>query len=176
MQGRQANIEGTIVNVPQRHFIGLSFSGTFPMLVECMPKLWETFLQRQEEIPCVLHPTVRYDMSDENRIYQMHTEYLVVEVERFEQIPRGMLGFTIPAGAYARFTHRGPMEQVQATYKGVFTWLKEAGYHLNEHGLRMERYDERYTPVVHDALRNENAYDIYIPLRSSQSDSSTSFS
>ncbi|MGG1664170.1 GyrI-like domain-containing protein [Brevibacillus sp. NRS-1366] len=153
------------MKVPEKHFIGLSFSGSFPMLVEYMPKLWATFLQRQEEISHVLHPVVRYDISDENRTYDMYTEYLAVEVEWFEQLPPGMVGFTIPERTYARFTHKGPMEHVQATYESLFSWLKEMGHQPNEQLLRMERYDERYVPSVHDAARVDNMYEIFIPLR-----------
>ncbi|NRR01946.1 AraC family transcriptional regulator [Brevibacillus sp. RS1.1] len=158
-------MEGTIVHVPQKHLIGLSFSGSFPMLVEYMPKLWETFLKRQDEIPLVISPDVRYDISDENRTHQMYTEYIVVEVERFEHIPEGMVGFTIPAKTYARFTHTGPMEQVQNTYHSLFGWLNENGHQVNEQALRMERYDQRYVPSVHESARVDNAYEIFIPLR-----------
>ena len=157
-------MKGTIVTVPQKHFIGLSFSGTFPMLVEFMPKQWETFLQRQEEIPHVIQPNIRYDISDENHAHRMYTEYLVVEVERFEHIPVGMVGFTVPERTYARFTHTGTMEQVQATYQNLFSWLSENGHQPNEQYVRMERYDERYVPTVHAATRAENAYEIFIPL------------
>ncbi|GED71057.1 hypothetical protein BRE01_47590 [Brevibacillus reuszeri] len=158
-------MEGTIVTVPQKHFIGLSFSGTFPMLVEFMPKLWATFLQRQQEIPHVIHPELRYDFSDENFEHRMYTEYIVVEVERFEQIPPGMVGFTVPERTYARFTHTGPMEQVQDTYQQLFAWLHKNGHQQNEQAVRMERYDERYVPTVHEATRMENTYEIFIPLR-----------
>ncbi|MGG4439108.1 GyrI-like domain-containing protein [Brevibacillus fortis] len=158
-------MEGTIVHVPQKHLVGLSFSGSFPMLVEYMPKLWETFLKRQNEIPLVISPEVRYDISDENRMFQMYTEYIVVEVERFEHIPEGMVGFTILAKSYARFTHTGPMEEVQDTYQRLFGWLNENGHQVNEQALRMERYDQRYVPSVHESARVDNAYEIFIPLR-----------
>jgi AraC family transcriptional regulator len=154
-----------IVQVPQKHVIGLSFAGPFPALVAEMPKLWEVFLKRQEEIPLVIQPAIRYDVSDENRSYQMYTEYIVVEVERFERIPAGMVGFTIPERKYARFTHTGPMEQVQNTYHGAFRWLNEQGIAVEEQALRMERYDERFVPTVHDSARQENAYEIFIPVR-----------
>ncbi|MDF2680064.1 MAG: hypothetical protein K0R47_1254 [Brevibacillus sp.] len=157
-------MSGSIVVVAQKHMIGLSFSGSFQALVAEMPKLWATFLQRQSEIPLVVQPLIRYDISNENRSYQMYTEYITVEVERFEQIPVGMVGLTLPEKTYARFTHSGPIDQVQKTYLKAFEWLKEQGYRVDEEALRMERYDERYVPAEHESSRTENAYEIYIPL------------
>ncbi|KZE46807.1 hypothetical protein AV540_21080 [Brevibacillus parabrevis] len=158
-------MEATIVQVPETNVVGLSFSGSFSMLIEHMPKLWETFLQRQGEIPLVVQPDVRYDISDENQTYQMYTEYIAVEVERFEKIPPGMVGFTLPARTYARFTHTGPMETVQDTYRQLFGWLDEHGHQVDRQALRMERYDQRFIPSVHAPQRAENAYEIFIPLR-----------
>lgn len=157
-------MSGNIVVVPQKNLIGLSFSGNFQALVAEMPKLWTAFLQRQPEIPLVVQPLVRYDISNENHTYQMYTEYIAVEVERFEQIPVGMIGFTVPERTYARFTHTGSMEQVQNTYQQVFQWLQEQGHRVDEAAARMERYDERFVPSVHAPERSENAYDIFIPL------------
>lgn len=56
-------MEGNIVRVPQKHFIGISFSGTFPMLLEEMPKQWAHFLTRQKEIPLVVDPDVRTTLA-----------------------------------------------------------------------------------------------------------------
>ncbi|QRG69377.1 GyrI-like domain-containing protein [Brevibacillus choshinensis] len=157
-------MSGSPVVVPEKHLIGLSFSGNFPALVAEMPKLWATFLQRQSEIPLVIQPDIRYDISSENRSYQMHTEYIAVEVERFERIPVGMVGFTIPERRYARFTHTGPMERVQATYRSAFEWLSQQGLQVDETVMRMEQYDQRFVPSVHPPERAENAYDIFIPI------------
>ncbi|MED4753984.1 GyrI-like domain-containing protein [Brevibacillus choshinensis] len=157
-------MSGSIAVVPQKYLIGMSFSGSFQALVAEMPKVWAMFLQRQPEIPLVVHPVVRYDISNENHTYQMYTEYIAVEVERFEQIPVGMIGFTVPEKTYACVTHTGPMDQVQNTYQQAFQWLQKQGHQVDEAALRMERYDERFVPSVHAPERPENAYDIFIPL------------
>lgn len=155
---------GTIVRLPEKHFIGMSFSGSFQTLIAGMPGHWGDFLMRQDEIAQVIEPNVRYDISDENRSFQMHTEYVAVEVERFAHIPQKMVGFTIPARTYAKFTHVGPMTQVQITYTQLFQWLHAQGLQMDESALRLERYDERYIPSMHAADRVENTYEIFIPL------------
>ena len=48
-----------------------------------------------------------------------------------------------------------------------FTDVTEAGLSVmarDEEGWRIERYDRRYTPSLHDGNRPDNAYDILIPL------------
>lgn len=115
----------------------------------------------RKQIPQVIQPQVRYDISDENRTYRMYTEYVAVEVESFER----MVGFTIPPRTYARFTHVGPISQVRDTYTRLFLWLDKQGLAVDETALRMERYDERCIPSVHAASRPENAFDNFIPLR-----------
>lgn len=157
-------VAGSIVVVPQKLLIGMSFSGTFPALVAEMPKVWKAFLHRQSEISQVIDPHIRYDMSSENQKYSFFTEYIAVEVEAFAQIPAGMVGLTLPERAYARFLHEGPMDQVQQTYLNAFQWLKDHGQVLDEQALRMERYDDRFIPSVHTPERRENAYEIYLPL------------
>lgn len=158
-------MEGILVQVPQKHFIGMSFSGSFQTLVEGMTAHWGKFVARQHEIPLVIQPDVRYDISDENMKYRMFTEFVAVEVEGFERIPERMVAFTIPARTYARFTHRGPMSTVKDTYTQLFQWLSLQGLELDETAWRMERYDARYIPSVHAPDRPENTYEIFIPLK-----------
>ena len=65
---------------------------------------------------------------------------------------------------YAMLTHRGPMARVQATYVTGFAAIEQLGMAQDPEGFRLERYDRRYTPTVHDDARPDNAYDILIPL------------
>ncbi|KEO81181.1 GyrI-like domain-containing protein [Tumebacillus flagellatus] len=149
----------------QKHLIGMYFSGPFQLLGVEMPKLWEKYMPRIEEIPGVIAPSVQYGVSDENFEHRMYTEFLAVEVEAFTAIPVGMVGFTLPSTEYAVFTHQGPMSTVPATYQAVFGWLAQNGYAQDTSVLRFERYDERYNPTLHEKERAENAYEIWVPIR-----------
>lgn len=160
-------MSGNIVQLPQMLLVGMSYSGEFQTLGVEMPKLWEIFWERAGEIGHLKSALPVYGVSDESRVgsYRIYTEYLAVEVEKVDTIPVGMVGFTIPARRYAQFTHQGPMEQVQSSYRDAFAWLRQEGLELDEHAFRLERYDDRYLPPRHAADRPENAYDILLPLR-----------
>ncbi|WP_231504331.1 GyrI-like domain-containing protein [Brevibacillus borstelensis] len=159
-------MQGAIVQLPEMWMVGASFTGPFQSLGVEMPKLWDVFSQRVNEIGNLKYPLCFYGVSDESKVgsYQLFTEYISVEVAKFDRIPEGMFGFTIPARSYALFTHQGPMDQVQSTYHRAFDWIKRQGLAVEEKALRLERYDERYLPPRHAAEREENAYDILIPL------------
>ncbi|MEJ8545762.1 GyrI-like domain-containing protein [Brevibacillus borstelensis] len=159
-------MQGKIVQLPEMSMVGASFTGPFQSLGVEMPKLWEAFFQRVSEIGQIKNPSCFYDVSDQSKVsaHQLYTEYIAVEVEKFDRIPEGMVGFMIPARSYAVFTHQGPMDRVPATYQHAFEWISGQGLSVAEQALRLERYDERYFPPRHAAEREDNAYDILIPL------------
>ncbi|TCP53908.1 putative transcriptional regulator YdeE [Tumebacillus sp. BK434] len=154
----------TIVELPEKKLIGVKFAGPFDVLPIEMPKLWTIFLERVAEIPQVVAGAY-YEISDEDFKHKIYTEYLTVEVERFDTIPYGMLAFALPARQYLKATHRGPMSSVQDTYLNLFKWMKENGYEQDLSALRMERYDRRFLPTVDDHAREENEYEILIPIK-----------
>ncbi|ARU59863.1 hypothetical protein CBW65_01425 [Tumebacillus avium] len=154
----------TFIEQQEKMFIGMKFAGPFHVLPVEMPKLWKEFLSRVAEIPHAIEG-VYYDISDEDFTHHIHTEYIAVEVERFETIPYGMLAFTIPARRFLTVTHQGPMSKVPDTYTQLFGWMKENGYELDLSTFRIERYDHRFLSSVDDPAREENAYEIMIPIK-----------
>lgn len=149
----------TMVELAAKKFVGMKFAGPFAALPVEMPKLWATFLSRVAD-----DQQLFYCLSEENFQYKTYTEFIAVEVERFEEIPHGMYGFTIPAQRYLQATHRGPMTGVQETYMRLFQWMEKHGYEQDRTALRMERYDQRFLPSVHAPDREENEYEILVPL------------
>lgn len=154
----------TLVEQPEKKFIGMKFAGPFDLLPIEMPKLWVAFLTRTAEIPHAIQGAY-YDLSDEDFTHKIYTEYLAVEVERFDNIPYGMLAFALPPRRFLKTTHRGPMSNVQQTYLRLFQWMQENGYEQDRSTLRMERYDQRFTPTVDDPARDENEFEILIPVK-----------
>lgn len=155
----------TTVELAAKKFVGMKFAGPFAALPVEMPKLWATFLSRVAEVPHeVVDKQTFYGVGDEDFQYKTYTEFIAVEVERLEEIPHGMYGFTIPALRYLKATHRGPMTGVQETYMRLFQWMKEHGYEQDRSALRIERYDQRFIPSVHAPDREENEYEILVPL------------
>lgn len=156
----------TILELAEKKLVGMKFAGPFTALSVEMPKLWATFLSRVAEVAHLTGAAQPfYGVGDENFEYKTHTEFIALEVERFEKIPHGMYGFTLPAQRYLKATHVGPMTGVQDTYRRLFKWMKEHGYEQNLTALRMEQYDQRFIPTVDASDREENAYEILIPIK-----------
>jgi predicted transcriptional regulator YdeE len=140
---------------------GLPIAGPPSVLETEMPETWKTFLAREKELGETngLHYGVRMPQYGGFKL-----ECVAVEVADLNNLPHGMIGIRIPERRYALMTHRGPMVHAQAsTVTGIAT-MEQLGMEEDETGIRLERYDRRYTPTVDDGARLDNAYDILIPL------------
>jgi DNA gyrase inhibitor GyrI len=55
-----------------------------------------------------------------------------------------MLLRTIPAGRYASFVHKGPLDGLEQTMKSIYGgWLPKSGVELRD-APHLERYDHRF--------------------------------
>ena len=125
------------------------------------PEIWKAFLAREAELG--EHNGVRYGVTL-RRDDGEQVECVAVEVADLDQLPPGMIGIRVPARRYALMTHRGPMVHAQASRVTGTAAMEQLGMEADEEGIRLERYDRRYTPTVDDGARPDNAYDILVPL------------
>lgn len=149
------------VTLPEMKLAGLPLAGPFSVLEADMPDIWAAFLERESELGET--NGLRYSVSLQERD-GVHFECVATEVNDLNNLPPGMIGLRIPARRYAMLTHRGPMARVQATYLTGHAAIEQLGMVQDDEGWRIERYDRRYTPTLHDGNRPDNAYDILIPL------------
>lgn len=126
-----------------------------------LPEIWKAFLARESELG--EHNGVRYGVSLP-QADGVKVECVAVEVADLEKLPPGMIGIHVPARRYALMTHRGPMVHAQASRVTGTAAMEQLGMEADEEGIRLERYDRRYTPTLDDGARPENAYDILVPL------------
>ena len=67
-------------------------------------------------------------------------------------LPPGMVAMEIPASTYARFTHRGPAQNVDATVNYIYSsWLLSAGP-SHSLGPDLEIYGSQYHPTSGDSV------------------------
>ena len=125
------------------------------------PEIWKAFLAREAELG--EHNGVRYGVTLRQDNGEQ-VECVAVEVADLDQLPPGMIGIRVPARRYALMTHRGPMVHAQASRVTGTAAMEQLGMEADEEGIRLERYDRRYTPTVDDGARPDNAYDILVPL------------
>jgi len=151
------------VTLPEMKLAGLPLAGPASVLETDMPDVWNDFIAREQELGQASE--LRYGVSLHDKD-GMRVECVATEVADLNNLPPGMIGIRIPERRYAMLTHRGPMAQarVQATYLTGYAAIEQLGMVQDDEGWRLERYDRRYMPTVHDGARQDNAYDILIPL------------
>lgn len=113
--------------------------------------MWKQFMREKKEIKNIKnnwHYSVqRYDADlkmenfNPDTVFQTHA---AVEVKNFEEIPPGMLAFTIEDGAYAVFIHKGATDTFHKTADFIFNmWLPNSKYELDNR-VHFEIMKEKY--------------------------------
>lgn len=128
-----------------------------------IPKLWGQYIPRRHEIKnakSAINLGVCQEVPAEEKSRPDECMYIAAtEVTSFENLPEGMQSFTIPAGEYAVFTHKGSLEKFEHTLNYIYgSWLPKSGKKLR-HAPDIELYDHRFN------LNDEKSeIDIYIPI------------
>lgn len=149
------------VTLPEMKLAGLPVAAPASVLETALPEIWKAFLARESELG--EHNGIRYGVSLP-QFDGVQIECVAVEVADLNKLPPGMIGFCVPARRYALMTHRGPMVHAQASRVTGTAAMEQLGMEADEEGIRLERYDGRYTPTLDDGARPDNAYDILVPL------------
>ncbi len=128
-----------------------------------IPKLWQSFMPRVHEIKNAKSPVnlgVCYEVPAGESSRPDECMYMAAtEVTEFVDVPKGMEAFTIPAGEYAVFTHKGALENFEHTMNYIYgSWLPKSGKKLR-HAPDMEWYDQRFK--LNEA---DSEIDVYIPV------------
>nr|WP_263327538.1 GyrI-like domain-containing protein [Neobacillus sp. Marseille-Q6967] len=140
--------------------VGISWNGTYSQTNE-IPPLFNVFEERIGEI--------NFRKDDSAFVTPFHsretefTYYVTMPVEKLEDIPKGMVGFTIPHKNYVFATHKGKAEDVEDTYKQMLLWMKEYGYEQDHHALGIEVHKRDNSN--HDGNLH---FDIYLPIKTYQ--------
>jgi AraC family transcriptional regulator len=140
--------------------VGFSWNGTYSQ-TSTIPQLFDQMEARLEE--------VAYQTNESVFIAPFHsretefTYYVTIPVERIDDIPEGMVGFTIPSKNYVFSTHIGRSEEVENTYKQMFCWMKEYGYEQDLQALNIEIYKEMDKDLF---ASGDLHYEIYLPVKS----------
>jgi AraC family transcriptional regulator len=149
------------ITLPEMKLAGLPAVAPISAPETDLPEIWKAFLAREGELG--EHNGVRYGVTLRQDNGEQ-VECVAVEVADLDQLPPGMIGIKVPARRYALMTHRGPMLHAQASRVTGTAAMEQLGMEADEEGIRLERYDRRYTPTVDDGARPDNAYDILVPL------------
>lgn len=123
-------------------------------------QLWQEFLPRSVEIKNSLDKGVFYGFQ--GMVDGSDSVYIAcTEVSTFDDVPEGMVSWTIPAGKYAVFTCKGIPESLDDTFdeKLYTNWLPSAELEPSAN-YYVEIYDQRFRPGSEDS-----EVDLWVPVK-----------
>ncbi|MBV7504664.1 GyrI-like domain-containing protein [Bacillus sp. sid0103] len=148
-----------VIEKEEMKVVGISWNGTYSQ-IHTLPSLFKEMLNRLEE--------VSYQTNEPVLIAPFHsretefTYYVTTPVKKIEEVPEGMVGFTIPSKNYVFATHHGSLEEVDNTYKKIYFWMEEYGYEQDHNALSIEVYKEEHKQLNANGKLH---FDIYLPIK-----------
>ncbi|KOP66949.1 transcriptional regulator [Bacillus sp. FJAT-18019] len=143
--------------------MGLKWEGTFAEAgAGGIRAVHRTLQGRLSEIPHALHTDTLLGLS-----YHAapggdgFIHYAVVEVERIDEVPDGMITISVPALTYATCAHRKE-QSIDQSYNNIYAWIKEQGYseYNPDHLTHFEKY-----PMSQDPYSDDPEFVIMIPVQ-----------
>ena len=117
-----------------------------------LPPLWQAFLSRKNEIAHII-PNTGYGVVQQTKENTDQLDYYATfEVEILTTIPEGMVSIEIPESTYAKFTHRGPVKNINNTVNYIYSsWLLRSGM-KHTYAADLEFYGAEYHPVSDESV------------------------
>lgn len=148
-----------VVEKEEIKVVGISWNGSYSQL-DVIPRLFYLMEERLEEVPFQTKEPVLIAPfhSRESEI----TYYVTTPVEKVKDIPKGMVGFSIPRKYYVSTSHKGSLEEIEHTYRRLHAWMEDYGYEQDHQALSLEIYKEehKWQNAVGDLH-----FDIYLPVK-----------
>jgi predicted transcriptional regulator YdeE len=150
-------LEIQVLEKEELKVVGISWSGTYSQLNN-IPELFDVMKERIDEVPNQTKDSVLIAPfhSRETEL----TYYVTTPVEKLEDVPEGMVGFTIPRKNYVYSSHKGSLDEVENTYREMLVWMQEYGYDLDDHALSLEIFNQT-------SLKNDGSLqlELYLPVK-----------
>lgn len=121
-----------------------------------IPPLWDDFLSRMDEIENSI-VGIGYGVIQQTKEKTDQLEYYaVLEVTKLTTLPKGMVSIEIPESKYAKFTHKGKVENIDNTVNYIYSnWLMQSGqqhYYRHSYAADIEIYGIEYLPDSDDSV------------------------
>jgi len=158
-------MEPRITTLPEKKLVGRSMQ--MSLADNRTSELWRSFMPHRKEIKNAVD-TDLYSMQVYDPTYSFikfdpraqFTKWAAVKVPDFNSVPEGMETYTLPAGLYAVFIHKGPASEGERTFRYIFgTWLPGSGYDL-DHRPHFEILGPKYKNNEPDSEE-----EVWIPVR-----------
>ncbi|MEK6260003.1 MAG: GyrI-like domain-containing protein [Planctomycetota bacterium] len=136
--------------------------------IQVIGPLWDKLTRQSAHIPNKIGDAmfgIIYGRPETERTHPHELQYIAaVPVSSTAEVPEGMVSWTVPAGTFAVFTHRGPIRNIAGTVSEIYrVWLPQSDYQLTEIA-DVELYDHRFCP---DGADSEMEYWISVTPKAS---------
>ena len=113
-------------------------------IADKLPPLWDAFLKRVNEIGEAIDGTC-YGIIQQTKDKTDQLEYCAaIAVNLPGKVPVDMVSLQIPASSYAKFTHKGHINNINNTVNYIYsTWLIQSGK-KHTYTADLEIYDSSY--------------------------------
>jgi len=136
--------------------VGLTVKATMQDAPIKCKALWENFMKRTSEIKNQIEGAWYGPSKDTPEKEHDFIALAGIGVTDTNEIPEGMEAWTIPAGKYLVFTHKGLVSEIGKVWSYIYCEYKG---NFNRKGMAFEYYDKDCKPDSVDSI----AY-IYVPL------------
>ncbi|MBC8117872.1 MAG: AraC family transcriptional regulator [Candidatus Saccharimonas sp.] len=130
--------------------------------------LWDKLIRQAAHIPNKIGDEmfgIIYGRPETERTHPHELQYIAaVPVSSTAEVSEGMVSWTVSAGTFAVFTHRGPIRNIGETVSEIYRgWLPQSAYQ-NTEIADVELYDHRFCP---DGADSEMEYWISVTPKAS---------
>ncbi|PWW43363.1 MULTISPECIES: GyrI-like domain-containing protein [Paenibacillus] len=152
--------EAVLITKESFKAVGLKWAGTFAEAGAGGIRAVQTEIQnRVVEIKHVIDLEKLLGLSYHINGEEGFTHYAVVEVDRVEDIPDGMMSITLPTLTYAKYEHKKG-QNIDTSYNNINTWIENQGYKLHKGDVT---HFEVY-PMHHDPYSKDPEFVAMIPI------------
>jgi predicted transcriptional regulator YdeE len=145
----------SIVSKPALHLAGISYCGPYSSFPDEAIRLQTEFLKRKHELNDAAKSTVLYSPYFGNEVFA--TYWACYEVQHQEELPPGMVQFTIPEHRYAMVACSN--KRIGEGYEQLHTWINEMRLEKQENAVSLEVF------YIDEHHLEEEPVELLIPLK-----------
>lgn len=145
----------SIIMKPELHLVGISYCGPYSSFPDEAIRLQTEFLARKHELNDAVRTSVLYSPYFGNEAFA--TYWACYEVQHIEELPPGMVQFTIPAHRYAMVACGS--KRIGEGYEQLFAWINEQKLQKDENAVSIELF------YIDEQHWEEEPVELLIPLK-----------
>jgi predicted transcriptional regulator YdeE len=143
----------TLITKPALNMVGISYCGPYSTFPDEAILLQTEFLSRKHELNVEIKSSVLYSPYFGNEVFA--TYWACFEVPHLENVPKGMVQFTIPERTYAMVTCTN--KRIGEGYETLTAWMNEQKLNKRENAVSLEIF-------IIDEHLEEEPVDLLIPI------------